>query len=205
MSLELHPAVVLAVTPPYVQVQLLDTNTTLSNVPPFTLFGLTTGYFAGLAVGDRVIVTHWAGLPMVLCGLSAWSAAKAALIPSLGSHEQAIYGPTGQVLKMVTAGDIDITINASQKVKLTVGALGTLTIGESSADNTQIGVNGPNGQYVQLNATNADMVVNTPTGHVYVGAAPYAAAARAGDPVSVSLVSGSGSITGGSSKVSIGS
>lgn len=102
----LHPAKVLVATPPTFQVRLLDTGRVLANVVQPTISGSFFGYFFVPGVGDRVIVTYWAdATPFILCGLSAW-AQQIASIPTGQEHEQFIYGPSGNVLKLVQSGAI---------------------------------------------------------------------------------------------------
>ena len=107
--MQLHPAKVLGATPPVFQVQLLDTGRTLDGVVQPTLSGtLSAGYVGILGVGDRVIVAYWAdATPFILCGLSAWRD-QLASVPIGQAHEQFIYGPTGNVLKMVASGLIQV-------------------------------------------------------------------------------------------------
>lgn len=107
--MQLHPAKVLVAAPPVYQVRLLDTGRTLDGVVQPTISGgLSAGYFGILGVGDRVIVAYWAdATPFILCGLSAWRD-QLASVPIGQAHEQFIYGPTGNVLKMVASGSIEI-------------------------------------------------------------------------------------------------
>lgn len=128
--MQLHPAKVLIATPPTYQVQLLDTGRVLLVAQPTISGALAVGYFGILGVGDRVIVAYWAdATPFILCGLSAWRDGLANL-PTGQGHEQFLYGPTGNVLKLIQSGAVEAgnPTNTFKPVALNGDAIaGTIT------------------------------------------------------------------------------
>lgn len=105
-ELRLYPAKVTALTYPTLQVLNLSTGRTVNGVVRPTISGLTTGYHWLPNIGDRLILTYWAGTPMALCGLSAWGQLLASL-PTGQPDEQFLYGPTGNVLRAIQSGAVE--------------------------------------------------------------------------------------------------
>jgi len=107
--MDLHPARVTSVNPPYVQVYLLETGRALNNILRPTPSGQRSGYHWMPAVGDRVLVTYWSdGVPYILAGFSVAGDATAALLPSLQATEHALYGPTGNLIRFITNGTVQV-------------------------------------------------------------------------------------------------
>ena len=199
IGMRLHPAVVTIVTPPTCQVQLLDTGQTINDVVRPTISGLATGYHWIPAAGDRVVLSYWVdSTPFILCGLSAWRDLVGS-IPAGLAGEQFLYGPAGQVLSLVQGGNVAVTLAAGKSMTVKVGTSGPVTIGPSLGDPSMIGIDGPQGQYIQFEGVNGDMlVIPGAGGHLYLGGVSATAVARVGDTVSVNLTTGNGTITSGS-------
>lgn len=106
-AVQLQPGKILVAAPPLFQVQLLDTGRVLDGVVQPTITGSLLGYIWIPAVGDRVIIAYWAdATPFILCGLSARDRTIGD-IPIGLPGEQFLYGPTGNVLKMIQSGSIE--------------------------------------------------------------------------------------------------
>jgi len=110
--MQLFAAVVLAVTPPYLQVQYAYQGTILPTLCRPIQCGATTGLHWMPQRGDAVWLAHLEmGLPIALCGVAAPSPAQLATAAPLQptallEGETALYGPTGAVLRLVQAGAV---------------------------------------------------------------------------------------------------
>ena len=110
--MQLFAAVVQAVTPPYLQVAYSYQGTILPSLCRPVQCGATTGLHWMPAPGDAIwLVQLEQGMPVALCGLAAPTPAQLATAAplqtaALQAGETALYGPTGNVLRLVQAGAV---------------------------------------------------------------------------------------------------